>query len=49
MAGIADNPGSVGIIQQEQRSAVLICRSVYGGTLVLREAPELLPQYGIVM
>lgn len=45
MAGIADNPGSVGIIQQEQRPAVVICRSVYGGTLVLREAPGLLPQY----
>ncbi len=40
-----DNPGTVGIIQEEQRPAVLICRSVYGGTLVLREAPDLLPQY----
>ena len=40
-----DNPGAVGIIQQEQRPAVVICRSVYGGTLVVREAPELLPQY----
>jgi len=45
MSSKADNPGAVGIIQEEQRPAVLICRSAYGGTLVLRKAPDLLPQY----
>ena len=40
-----DNPGAVGIRQQEQREAVDISRAVYGGTLVLRTKPEFLPQY----
>ena len=40
-----DNPGTVGIRQQEQREAVDISRVVYGGTLALRAEPEFLPQY----
>jgi len=45
MANETNNPGSVGVVQQEMRPAVEVCRNVYGGTLLLREKPDNLPQW----
>jgi hypothetical protein len=45
MASETSNPGTVGVVQQAARPAVDICRAVYGGTLVLREKEEFLPQW----
>jgi len=40
-----DHPGVLGIAQQQQLQAVEICRSVYEGTLTLREKPVYLPRF----